>query len=370
MSEFVTLFLCGDIMPGRGIDQILGHPGDPRLYERYLTSALQYVELAEQLNGPIRRPVDDAYVWGAALGELERRHPAVRIANLETAVTASDMPQPKGINYRMSPGNIGCLMAAGLDCCSVANNHVMDWGEAGLMETLRTLEAAGIRAIGAGADRRAAQAPALLPLRNGGRVLVFAFAHRSSGVPASWMATSSRAGVNLLEDLSEETAREIGKETGSAERPNDIIVASIHWGTNWGYDVAAQHQAFARLLVDLAGVDIVHGHSSHHAKPFEIYRNKLILYGCGDFLNDYEGIRGYEEFRGDLSLMYLPRIDMATGDLAELEMIAFQMRKFRLDLALSDDARWLCDVLNREGRPFSTTVALGPDGQLVLRKCQ
>lgn len=368
MSESVTLFLCGDIMTGRGIDQILGHPGDPRLYESYARSALQYVELAERLNGHISRPVDDAYVWGEALAELERRRPAVRIANLETAITAADKPQPKGINYRMSPGNIGCLAAFRLDCCSVANNHVLDWGEHGLMETLRTLGAAGIRAVGAGADRRAAEAAAIMPLPNGGRVLVFAFADGSSGVPSSWAARSDHAGVNLLGDLSADTARRIGEVIASATRPNDIVVASVHWGANWGYHVPGEQRGFAHLLVDLAGVHVVHGHSSHHPKPFEIHHGKLILYGCGDFLTDYEGIRGYEDFRSDLALMYLPSIHVPTGDLASLDIVPFQIRNFRLHRASQDDARWLCDVLNREGSAFGTgVVTLGPDGTLALR---
>ena len=87
-SDVVRLFLCGDVMTGRGIDQVLPHPSDPLLHEGYASSALRYVELAERANGPIPRPVDFAYVWGDALTELERRRPDVRIVNLETAVYA------------------------------------------------------------------------------------------------------------------------------------------------------------------------------------------------------------------------------------------------------------------------------------------
>ena len=60
----------------------------------------------------------------------------------------------------------------------------------------------------------------------------------------------------------------------------------------------------AHSLLDEAGVDVIHGHSSHHVKGIEVYKGKAILYGCGDFLTDYEGIQGYEEFRDDLVLMY------------------------------------------------------------------
>jgi len=62
--------------------------------------------------------------------------------------TTSENFSPKGINYRKNPPNIGCLVAAGVDCCVLANNHVLDWGEAGILETFDTLERAGIGCAG------------------------------------------------------------------------------------------------------------------------------------------------------------------------------------------------------------------------------
>lgn len=101
----LTVFLCGDVMTGRGIDQILPHPVDPHLHEGYLGSALDYVTLAERAHGPIPRPVDFAYIWGDSLGELNELAPAARIINLETSVTTSEEYQAKGINYRVNyPG--------------------------------------------------------------------------------------------------------------------------------------------------------------------------------------------------------------------------------------------------------------------------
>src|SRR5262245_37346644 len=118
-----TLFLCGDVMTGRGIDQILAHPSPPRLYESVVTPALDYVKLAEDTHGDIPRAVSPTYVWGAALDDLERRRPDARIVNLETSITTSDRAEPKGINYRMHPANVGVLTAAGVDCATIANNH-------------------------------------------------------------------------------------------------------------------------------------------------------------------------------------------------------------------------------------------------------
>jgi poly-gamma-glutamate synthesis protein (capsule biosynthesis protein) len=95
----LTLFLCGDVMIGRGIDQILPCPSDPVLHEGFIEDAREYVKLAEQVSGPVPRPVDFAYVWGEALREWERRAPDVRIVNLETSITTSEDFVPKGINY-------------------------------------------------------------------------------------------------------------------------------------------------------------------------------------------------------------------------------------------------------------------------------
>jgi poly-gamma-glutamate capsule biosynthesis protein CapA/YwtB (metallophosphatase superfamily) len=360
----VTLFLCGDVMTGRGIDQILPHAGDPELFEPWIRSARGYVELAERATGPIPRPVDFPYVWGEALAELARAD--VRIVNLETAVTRSDQAWPaKGIHYRMHPGNVPCLTAARIDCCVLANNHVLDWGSPGLMETLETLHAAGIRTAGAGRDAAQAEAAAALPTGMG-RVLVFASATPNSGVPRDWAAGPGRAGVAVLTDLSATMADAIARRVQAAKRPGDVGVVSIHWGPNWGFAVSSAQRAFAERLAG-AGVDVVHGHSSHHVKAIQVHRGKLILYGCGDLLTDYEGIRGHEEFRGELGLLYFPTFDAATAQLVQLAMVPTRMRHFRVERAPTDGVDWLVHVLNREGRPFGSSVERQQDGTLLLR---
>ena len=113
----IKLFLCGDVMTGRGIDQILASPSEPQMHESYMESALDYVMLAEHASGPIPRAVAPSYIWGDALAEFERFRPDRRIINLETAVTRSGDWLPKGINYRMNPANVACLTAASIDCC-------------------------------------------------------------------------------------------------------------------------------------------------------------------------------------------------------------------------------------------------------------
>lgn len=354
-------------MTGRGIDQILPHPAHPVIHEQWARSALDYVRLAEAANGPIPRAVAPAYIWGDALRVLERARPAARIVNLETAVTRSDDWLPKGINYRMDPANVACLTVAGIDCCVLANNHVLDWGEQGLIETISTLHAAGLRTAGAGRDQTEAEAPAILPAGTAGRLLVFGLGVKSSGVPPSWMATAGRPGVAFLPEVNVSRAHDVAARVRAVKRPGDIVVASVHWGENWGYHVRPDEREFAHTLIDRAGVDLLHGHSSHHPKGIEVYRRKLILWGCGDLINDYEGIAGREELRPDLSLMYFVTLDDASGDLVGVDLVATRMRNFQVRRATAQDARWLCSVLNREGMGFGTSAAIKPDGSLALR---
>jgi poly-gamma-glutamate synthesis protein (capsule biosynthesis protein) len=364
----ITLFLCGDVMTGRGVDQVLPHPGDPRLHEPYVESALRYVELAQATYGPFPRHVGYADIWGDALDELERRAPDARIVNLETAVTRSDdYARSKSVHYRMHPLNVPCLTAAKIDCCVLANNHVLDWGRAGLEETLATLAGAKLGMAGAGQSCAEAEAPAVVDVRGKGRVIVFGLGSESSGIPGRWAATEDRPGVNLLEDFSARTVRRLAALVREVKRARDIVVASIHWGENWGYGTPREQVQFAHALIGEAGVDIVHGHSSHHVKAIEVYQGRPVLYGCGDFLTDYEGIGGYEEFRNDLGLMYFVTIDPSRAELVRLEMTPTQMRRFRVNRAPSADAQWLADVLSREGARFGTRVEVTADGRLALR---
>jgi len=362
----VRVFLCGDVMTGRGVDQIMPQPCEPTLHEGYVQSALGYVQLAEARNGAIPRPVDQSYIWGEALVELARCKPDVRVINLETTITRSEDYLDKGINYRMSPENAACLSAAGVDCCVLANNHMLDWGPSGLADTLTALQRLKVKSAGAGRNLAEAEAPAVLPVAGNGRMLVFSFALASSGTPRGWSAKADAAGVNFLADLSERSAERVCDKIVQTRRARDIVIVSLHWGPNWGYGIPDEQTRFAHDLIDRGGVSVVYGHSSHHAKAIEVYRNRLVLYGCGDFLNDYEGIEGYEEYRGDLPLMYFADIDALSGDLVAAELVPLQIKRFQLVAASAGDAAWIRQTLDRESRPFGTRVTQAPSGRLVL----
>ena len=266
----------------------------------------------------------------------------------------------------MHPDNIPCLTAGSVDCCVLANNHVLDWGYQGLAETLASLSGAGLAIAGAGTDIEAARTPAALPLPGNGRVLVLACGLQSSGIPAAWAATGTRPGVYLLPDLTHATVNDIASIIATRRRPGDRVVVSLHWGGNWGYEIPPEHRQFAHALIDEAAVDVVHGHSSHHPVGIEVYRGKPVVYGCGDLIDDYEGISGHARYRHDLALLYLLTLHRETGELRQLEMVPMQRSRFRLVHASHDDRAWLQQVLDRECRRLQAGVARSENDTLLL----
>jgi poly-gamma-glutamate capsule biosynthesis protein CapA/YwtB (metallophosphatase superfamily) len=362
----IKLFICGDVMTGRGIDQALPHSVDPVLYESYVKDAGIYLKLAEKENGDIDVPVTYDYIWGDAIKIWEKHNPDLKLINLETSITTHEDPWPgKGINYRMHPQNVEVLAVAGIDYCSLANNHTLDWGRPGLAETMRTLNEAKIMFSGAGKNIHQAGKPSILNTGKS-RVIVFSYGSPTSGIPRSWTAESYKSGVNFLPNLSDQEINQIKRDVELVNKSGDVVIFSVHWGGNWGYDIDPEYREFAHRLIDEAEVDIIYGHSSHHPLGIEVYNDKLIIYGAGDFINDYEGIKGHEGYRGELTLMYFPEIDTSTGQLTSLEMVPMEIKKFRLNNASAEDAEWLQKIMNLEGNKFGTQVRIDNDNSLWL----
>lgn len=221
-------------------------------------------------------------------------------------------------------GNTPCLSVFKADCCVLANNHIGDWGATGLTDTLDALADARRAKAGAGRNAQEAARPSMLTTSARGLAQVFAYVLPSSGTPASWAADADTPGVNFLPDTSET----------SLERVR---------------------------------ADIVYGHSSHHPMAVEVHRGRPIFYGCGDFINDYEGIGGHEAYRPDLVLGYVLDIDTASKRLTCLEMLPFRICKFRLNRASGEEANWLRDRLGEECAVFGGDVRLSADQTLEFR---
>ncbi len=184
-------------MTGRGVDQILPYPSNPILKESFVKDARDYIKLAEEVNGKINYPVTFDYIWGDALRELEKEEVDIRIINLETTITTSENFVPKGINYRMNPKNVDVLKVFKVDIACLANNHILDFDEEGLLETIKVLNENGILTVGAGRNIDFAQKPVIIKKR-GIEVIIFNYGDVSSGIPITWQAKKDKPGVNLI----------------------------------------------------------------------------------------------------------------------------------------------------------------------------
>lgn len=256
-----------------------------------------------------------SYLWGDYQGLLITPPPDLRLLNIETAVTKSihnqDLPMWKGIRYHMHSDNYETAMQGfrqethGGECPSpvvanFANNHAMDYGRQALEQEsiplFKHLQSDGFQTIGVGMDIHEAATPAKLNCKSTD-VQVFAFSAGCSGTPTDWWATENRSGLvglpSLYSSKDVDSALRIVRAVfeRSPKPATGLRIVSIHWGPNWAMkgesveEVAARRK-FAHKLVDEYAVDLIYGHSSHHARGMEVYENKLmyvfpsLLYLC------------------------------------------------------------------------------------------
>lgn len=321
VGESIKLCLLGDVMLGRLVDQIFPtHVQDAEEFEH----AMKLIKYRDHSRLEETKRAGYKYPWGNMLPYILQAD--LRIINLETSVTTHSEKWPnKAFNYRMHPDNLKILTEASIEYCSLANNHTLDYKEKGLMDTLSSLQLSGIRYAGAGINVKEASKPALL-LCKGKTIGVFSFADHYS----FWAATENKPGINFI-DVEHYTAEDINRIKnfirGSKQSHNiDIVVFSIHWGSNYCWIPPAKFQSFAHELIDCCEVDILHGHSAHHVQGIEIYREKPILYGCGDFIDDYAVDPTY---RNDLGFAYFITLDLASKSLQKIELVPSQIELFR-----------------------------------------
>ena len=356
-AAVIRLLLGGDVMLGRALDQALEHPGDPRLREPLIEDARDYLALAERKSGQLGLPLGPAEPWGELLPLIDAEDPDHWIINLETSITYSEDFCPyKSIHYRMSPANLAVLRAGRVDCCCLANNHVMDFGQAGLLEPLSSLEQQQLAYCGAGRTREAARAP--LVLGGGGALRLINLCFVDSGVSPHSEAGADSCGVFLLHSMDQHAVDQVLR---ALDGPYDCpTLVSLHWGGNWGYRIPEAQRSFAHALLDSPAVDLVFGHSSHHPKEIELYRGKAAIYGGGDLINDYEGIRGHTQYRPELALVYI--VELERGALRRLEAVPFRRRRLRLERADLEAAEFLRQVLN--GQAAEDAFRTGTNGHL------
>src|SRR5215212_7620739 len=306
----ITLALMGDVMLGRNVAEALSYR---------------------------MRPEEP---WGDVMPLLNEAD--LRIANLECAITDKDRPwirTPKVFHFRTPPSAIETLRTARIDACSLANNHTLDFEEQGLLDTLKHLDAAGIRHAGAGRNREEAADPAILavPADRTRRVALLAFTDNEPPFAAgtdrpgtNYLPVSSKSDVLRRVEVAVSTVRELGADT---------VIFSNHWGPNMVQRPRELFRRFARAVID-RGVDVYYGHSAHVFQGVEIYRGKPILYDTGDFIDDYAVD---PRLRNDWSFLF--RVSVEEGTLKRLDLTPVKLSYARVGLARGAERQAILDLM-------------------------
>lgn len=254
MSESVNIVIGGDFCPQQG-----SIPFDP---------------ISDDLKG----------VFGAS---------DYSILNLETPLTMKGIPIEKtGRNFRNNPQYASILAEAGVKCVSLANNHIRDFGDLGVIETISACRSAGLDYVGAGKDRIEAS-KALIRVINGFRVAIINFCEEEFNA-----ASTSEAGAYIFDTI------EAYKEISILKSSVDFIIAIYHGGIEYVQYPTLEMIKIFRFLVDI-GIDAVVGHHAHVYLGYEIYKEKPIVYGVGNFYSHPKGVKKESWFNGLLAKINL-----------------------------------------------------------------
>lgn len=318
-EEKITLGLAGDVMIGRLVNDHLNH-AQPK------------------------------YIWGNMLPFFQSTD--LNLINLETALTHSVKTVPKTFNFKASPSKVQSLTEGAVHVVNLANNHILDYSEEGLLETLDTLNAARILHVGAGKNFSEAAAPVVLS-RKGIKIGILGCTDNEEG----WKATEKHPGTFYLEVGDLETIRSSIIQLRSQV---DLLILSIHWGPNMRQRPSEQFRTFAHQLID-TGVDVIHGHSAHIFQGVEVYQGKLILYDTGDFIDDYavDPI-----LRNDRSFFFL--IDVSKKGILALRLIPTLISNFQVQRTQGTDAQEALQLMQNLSQEFHTSLQV-EQNELVLR---
>jgi len=281
-----------------------------------------------------------AYPWGNIIPLLKSTD--INIVNLETTLTNKTKKVPKVFNFKATPDKVKTLQMGNIHVVNLANNHVLDFYDSGLIETIETLDKAKIKHVGAGATIQQARKPVILTA-NGIKIGIIGY----TDYPADWAATENKPGTNVIKIGDIQKIKQDIKEV----RPHvDILIATIHWGPNMRQHPPKEFQDFAHQMID-AGIDIIHGHSAHIFQGIEVYNNKLIMYDTGDFVDDYivDPV-----LRNDRSFFYKVCVD--TSGIKKVKLIPLLISNMQVNMAEGENIKEAEKKIKKLSAQFSTKI--------------
>lgn len=326
-KQSVTLAFVGDIMLGRHIDNQIGST----------------------------RPWE---FWGDTLSVL-RSADAV-IGNLECPITLHPFQWRrtwKTFRFRARPQAVDVLETANVRMVNLANNHMLDYQEEGLRDTIAYLSKAGISHAGAGRDAYDAAKPALIDVA-GVKIGMIGFTDRMP----EWRASHRAPGINYVKLNNDNvTLNMVRYLIADARRDGaDIVVVSYHWGPNLRTSPPRRFRNFARRVIEL-GADVFHGHSAHLFQGVETHRGGLILYDTGNILDDLWVFPG---IRTDNSFIF--NVEFEGGRFKRLETIPVVQDRTSVRLAEGKDFENICTQMIRRCHPFGTAATRCADGLEIV----
>jgi len=345
-KKTIRIGLAGDTMLGRMISQTLT---------------------------PERVPYADHDVyrelWGTVLPYLQEND--LNLLNLETTFTRSTNAMPKVFNFKSDPDHAAALREAKIGVVNIANNHIGDFGNKGLIDTINTLDEAGIAHVGAGINKTEAQQPVVIE-HSGIRIGIIG----ATDNEPDWRAGPGSPGTNYfsIDDMDN-----LLFEIQRLAQQVDVVIVSLQWGPNKRQRPTQEFVDAAHAMVD-AGADIIHGHSAHIFQGIETYEGSLILYDTGNFVDDYAvstlGLRPstptatpgwhqadavYPDLRNDQSFLFVVHAD--SDGVKMLKLVPIRISNMQVNIAAPDEAREIVQRMQKLSAEFDTTVTPSDDGQ-------
>ena len=281
-----------------------------------------------------------SYPWGNILPLLKEND--LNIINLETTLTKSKLAVPKVFNFKSDPEHIETLVQGHIDVVTLANNHALDFSDEGLFETIKMLDNKNIKYVGAGVNENEARKLIIIKKKNI-RIGIIGYTDNEP----DWKAGKEKPGINFIRvgDI-ERVKQDITRVRDKV----DMLVVTLHWGPNMRQKPTQKFIDFAHSLVD-NGVDIVHGHSAHIFQGIEVYKNKIIMYDTGDFVDDYMVTPG---LRNDTSFLF--RIYTTKERLEKIELIPVLISNMQVNIAPPNLALQILEKMKRLSAEFNTLV--------------
>lgn len=279
------------------------------------------------------------YPWGNVLPILKSE--GINIINLETTLTTSKKRVPKVFNFKADPDKVQSLIEGNIHVANIANNHILDYAVEGLEETLKVLDEHHIVHTGAGRNIEEAKKPAIISY-NGLTIGILGCTDNEPLWQANKYPGTFFVNIGDLQKIKSDIIK-LRKEV-------DLLVLSIHWGPNMVEEPNEKQVRFAHELIDL-GVDIIHGHSAHIFQGIELYKEKLILYDTGDFVDDY---LVDTDLRNDLS--FLIQCELTGKKFTRIQIIPVVIENKQVNLAKGEDKKQTIERAKSLSSPFATVI--------------